>query len=59
MSGFIASGRANHQPSGTLTNNGFYPDIDLERARKSLRLDGGVTDERLEQAGTASQDADS
>lgn len=50
MSGFIASGTANHKPSGTLTNNGFYPDIDLEHARKSLRLDGAVTDERLEQA---------
>lgn len=50
MSGFIASGRASHQPSGTLTNNGFYPDIDLERARSALRLDGSVTEARLEQA---------
>lgn len=50
MSGFIASSRASQQPSGTLKNNGFYPDIDLERARAALRLDGSVTDDRLEQA---------
>lgn len=50
MSGFIASGRQNNQPSGTVHNNGFYPDIDLERARAVLRLDGGVTEPRLEQA---------
>lgn len=50
MSGFIASGRQSNQPSGTVQNDGFYPDIDLERARAVLRLDGAVTEPRLEQA---------
>jgi hypothetical protein len=47
MSAFIATG------SGTpfnLTNDGWFPDIDANAARESLRLDGTVTDTRLESA---------
>lgn len=51
MSGFIAT-----SPAGTpktLTNDGFFPDIDLTHLRASMRLDGSVTTERLEAAAIA------
>lgn len=36
------------QPSSTLiTNDGFFPDIDLAAMRDAIRLDGTVTDSRL------------
>jgi Phage head completion protein (GPL) len=34
----------------TLTNNGWFPDIDLADLRKTVRLDGTVTSERLRHA---------
>ena len=47
MSGFIATGTAEQF---TLTNDGFWPDIDADQLRASLRLDGTVSNDRLEQA---------
>ena len=47
MSGFIATGTAEQF---TLTNDGFWPDIDADQLRASLRLDGTVSKDRLEQA---------
>lgn len=35
---------------GTLTNDGFFPDIDLSALRDAMRLDGTVTAERLRHA---------
>jgi hypothetical protein len=46
-SGFIATGTAE---AFTLTNDGFWPDIDADRLRASLRLDGTVDNVRLEVA---------
>ncbi|WP_311968594.1 head completion/stabilization protein [Pseudomonas baltica] len=48
MSGFIATGT----PTGSypITNNGFWPDIDGIQMRASIRLDGTVSDARLEVA---------
>lgn len=54
MSGFIATG--NTGPAGTqtaITNDGFFPDINLAHLRASMRLDGSVSDERLEGAAIA------
>lgn len=47
MSGFIATGTAE---AFTLTNDGFWPDIDADHLRASLRLEGTVSNARLEQA---------
>lgn len=54
MSGFIATGTTG--PAGTqtvITNDGFFPDIDLTHLRSAMRLDGSVTGERLETAAIA------
>lgn len=37
-------------PAATLTNDGFFPDIDLLNARQTLRLDGTLTHDRLTHA---------
>lgn len=37
-------------PSGTIQNDGWFPDIPLNEARESLRTDGTVTDTRLRDA---------
>lgn len=37
-------------PSNIVTNDGFFPDIDLVRLRGAVRLDGTVTDQRLREA---------
>lgn len=34
----------------TITNNGFFPDIDLIDVRNSMRIDGTVTNDRLKHA---------
>lgn len=34
-------------PASTVTNDGFFPDIDLANLRAAMRLDGTVTDARL------------
>lgn len=47
MSGFIATGGA--EPF-ILTNVGFFPDVDAEHLRASLRIDASVTNARLEVA---------
>ena len=45
---FIAPAPANRTvPPQVITNDGFFPDIQLDDARQALRLDGTVTDERL------------
>ena len=47
MSGFIATGTAEQF---TLTNDGFWPDLDADHLRASLRMDGTVSNARLEVA---------
>ncbi|MEZ2744266.1 head completion/stabilization protein [Halopseudomonas bauzanensis] len=47
MSAFVASGKT---ADFTLTNDDWFPDIDANIARETLRLDGAVTDTRLEAA---------
>lgn len=47
MSGFVAIGGKSSASNPQLTNDGFFPDFELEAVRAALRLDGSVTDERL------------
>lgn len=51
---FIAAEPATTSPqppeSTTVANDGFFPDIDLQRLRGAVRLDGTVTDDRLRNA---------
>ncbi|HLT04391.1 MAG TPA: head completion/stabilization protein [Pseudomonas sp.] len=47
MSGFIETGKTE---AFTLTNDGFWPDIEADHLRASLRMDGTVSDARLEMA---------
>jgi hypothetical protein len=50
---FIATGSttATDTPSAnTVTNDGFFPDIELGKLREAMRLDGTVTVERLRDA---------
>ncbi len=47
MSAFVASGTSD---TFQLSNDGWFPDIDAGAARDTLRLDGTVTDTRLEAA---------
>lgn len=35
------------QPDNIITNDGFFPDIDITHMREAVRLDGTVTDARL------------
>ena len=45
---FIAPAPATRTvPPQVITNDGFFPDIELDAARQALRVDGTVTDERL------------
>lgn len=54
MSSFIATAvpgtPAKQAPAATLTNDGWFPDIDLADLREAMRLDGTVTHERLRPA---------
>lgn len=47
MSAFVATGST--EPF-ELSNDGWFPAIDANRARDTLRLDGSITDTRLEAA---------
>ncbi|MDH4585646.1 head completion/stabilization protein [Pseudomonas sp. BN415] len=47
MSGFVASGTV---VPVTLTNDGFWPDIEGEAVRAAMRLEPGITPERLTEA---------
>lgn len=47
MSGFIETDKTE---AFTLTNDGFWPDIEADHLRASLRMDGTVSDARLEMA---------
>lgn len=42
--------KPNSTNNETISNNGFYPDIDLIEVRNAMRIDGTVTNERLKQA---------
>lgn len=48
MSGFIATGSTTE--TYVITNDGFWPDIDGATLRAAIRLDGSVSDARLEVA---------
>lgn len=48
MSAFIATGGST--APYPITNDGWFPDLDGQHMRESLRLDGSVTDARLETA---------
>lgn len=50
MSGFIAGGTPQ---AFTLTNDGFWPDIDADHLRAAQRIDANVTAARLEEATVA------
>ena len=53
MSSFIATGSLSAPASpadATVTNDGWFPDIDLNDLRETMRLDGTVTHERLRAA---------
>ena len=47
MSGFVASGST---PSGYINTDPFWPSIDLDALRGTLRIDASVTPARLETA---------
>ena len=47
MSGFVASGST---PSGHINTDPFWPSIDLDALRSTLRVDASVTPARLETA---------
>lgn len=47
MSGFVATGSGGSSISSALTNDGFFPNFNLESVRAALRLDGSITDARL------------
>lgn len=48
MSAFTGTG-GSHEPH-PITNDGWFPDLDGQHMRESLRLDGSITDARLEVA---------
>ncbi|MCQ4319732.1 head completion/stabilization protein [Stutzerimonas stutzeri] len=48
MSAFIAAGGST--APHPITNDGWFPDLDGQHLRESLRLDGSITDARLEVA---------
>ncbi|WP_085600864.1 MULTISPECIES: head completion/stabilization protein [unclassified Pseudomonas] len=47
MSGFVANGST---PGGHINTDPFWPSIDLDQVRATLRIDGSVTPARLETA---------
>ena len=50
MSAFIATNAPSAADSFPITNDGWFPDLDGAHLRAALRLDGSVTDARLEVA---------
>lgn len=44
---FIATGGASTQPKESIVNDGFFPDVDPADMRQMMRLDGTVTNERM------------
>jgi len=52
MSSFIAAAPVPTppQPGGTIDNDGFFPNIDIDQAYAAMRLDGTVTLERMRSA---------
>lgn len=58
MSSFLASTPAEptslDDPQGTIENDGWFPDIDVNKAIHAMRLDGTVTPVRLREALVAS-----
>ncbi|MBS7660569.1 head completion/stabilization protein [Pseudomonas lalucatii] len=50
MSGFVAGGAPQ---AFTLSNDGFWPDVDADALRAALRIDASVTNARLEVAAVA------
>ncbi|WP_085631299.1 head completion/stabilization protein [Pseudomonas sp. R16(2017)] len=50
MSGFVAGGKETVPPGGHINTDPFWPSIDLDDVRGTLRLDASVTPIRLETA---------
>ncbi|GHD59885.1 head completion/stabilization protein [Jeongeupia chitinilytica] len=50
MSGFVATGGSTPPKIATLSNAGFWPDIELDKARDVMRFTDTVTDIRLTEA---------
>jgi hypothetical protein len=50
MSGFVAGGSTAPAPSGHINTDPFWPSIDLDDVRGTLRIDSSVTPIRLETA---------
>ncbi|WP_213662409.1 head completion/stabilization protein [Stutzerimonas stutzeri] len=50
MSAFIATNAPTSADSFAISNDGWFPDLDGAKLRAALRLDGSVTDARLEVA---------
>lgn len=50
MSGFVAGGTGAPAPSGHINTDPFWPSIDLDDVRGTLRIDSSVTPIRLETA---------
>ena len=50
MSGFVAGGTGAPTPSGHINTDPFWPSIDLDDVRGTLRIDSSVTPIRLETA---------
>lgn len=52
MSGFVATAPVPpaDPPSDTIANDGWFPDVSMAATRDAIRIDGTVTDERLQDA---------
>jgi hypothetical protein len=50
MSGFVAGGTGTTSPAGHINTDPFWPSIDLDDVRGTLRIDASVTPIRLETA---------
>lgn len=53
MSDFIAISKANEAEESKISNISFFPAIDINDVRKTQRLDGTITNERLKRAITS------